>query len=134
MKNASGTHVAPVATNAHGAHTAHTAIKFLNLTPHPLNIYNETGSLVLSLDPAPNMRTPRVVQLDRTVGNLGGIPLFKSEFGAISNLPPPQAGVVYIVSRMVRQAVPEERTDIVCPGGALRDDRGSIIGARGLSY
>lgn len=109
-------------------------IKFLNLTPHPLNIFNETGALVLRLDPAPNMRTPRVVQLDRTVGDLDGIPLYRSEFGTVSNLPPPQEGVVYIVSRMVRQAVPPTRTDIVCPGGALRDERGNIIGARGLSY
>lgn len=108
-------------------------MRFLNLTPHPLKIYDELGKEVLSLLPAPNMRTPRVMQTNERVGDMAGVPIFRPEFGAVSNLPPAVDGVVYIVSRMVRQAV-EGRDDIVCPGPAIRDDMGNIKGARGLSY
>ena len=108
-------------------------MKFLNLTPHPLKIYDELGKEVLSLMPAENMRTPRVMQTNARIGEVHGVPIFQPEFGAVSNLPPAVDGVVYIVSRMVRQAV-EGREDIVCPGPAIRDELGNIKGARGLSY
>ena len=50
-------------------------MKFLNLTPHPVKIYDEIGELVLELWPAPNMRTPRVVRVMAKEGDLGGVPL-----------------------------------------------------------
>ena len=108
-------------------------MKFLNLTPHPLKIYDELGTEVLSLMPAENMRTPRVMQTNDCIGTIGKVPLFQPQFGAVSNLPPPVEGFTYIVSRMVRQAV-KGRPDVVCPGPAIRDDLGNIKGARGLSY
>ncbi len=108
-------------------------MKFLNLTPHPLVIYDELGTEVLSLMPAENMRTPRVMQSNERIMSVGGVPVFKPTFGAVSNLPPAVEGVTYIVSRMVRQAT-EGRPDVMCPGPAIRDELGNIKGARGLSY
>lgn len=107
--------------------------KFLNLTPHPVKVYDEVGTLVLDLAPAPNMRTPRVMQVNEKAGDVEGVPVFKPTFGAVTNLPPKQDGTIYIVSRMVKQAVPD-RADVLCPGAPLRDADGVICGARGLSY
>ena len=108
-------------------------MKFLNLTPHPVKIYDEIGELVLELWPAPNMRTPRVVRVMAKEGDLGGVPVFKPAFSAPNNLPPPQTDTTYIVSRMVKQAV-LDRKDVMCPGDALRTPEGVIYGARGLSF
>lgn len=109
-------------------------MKFLNLTPHPIRIFDEWGKEVLSVAPAENMRTPRVMQTNDKVGSVGGVPLYRPAFGAVANLPDPCPDTMYIVSRMVRQASSPTRTDVVCPGPALRDQAGNIIGARGLSY
>ncbi len=116
--------------------------KFINLTPHPVTLFNEVGEHVLTIDPMPTMRTPRVYQRNIRCGeavtyNIDDdkiiVPLYRSEFGEVTNLPPAQKDTIYIVSRMVRQAV-QGREDVVCPGIALRDETGAIIGAKGLSY
>lgn len=113
-------------------------MRFVNLTPHPVRIFNEIGEIVLEVNPMPTMRTPRVFQSNQkdcvlTSAKGQAIPVYSARYGEVVNLPPPQPDTFYIVSRMVRQAV-EGRKDVVCPGVAIRDDNGSIIGAKGLSY
>lgn len=109
-------------------------MKYLNLTPHPVRIYDELGHLVLNLEPAQNVRTPRVMQVNDKVDQWENLPIYRPSYGKVANLPDHTEGVVLIVSRMVRQAVPASRTDVVCPGVAIRDASGTIIGARGLSF
>ena len=112
---------------------------YINLTPHPLSIFDEQGALVLSLSPAAGMRTPRVSQINERVAEAeaetpnGVVPVYRPQFGEVTDLPPRRNGYIYIVSRMVRSAV-QGRSDIVCPGLPIRDELGRITGAKGLSY
>ena len=50
--------------------------------------------------------------------------------GAVSGLPPPDDGVVYIVSAMVAESV--RRRDVCSPGELIRDGAGVVTGAKGL--
>jgi len=47
-------------------------------------------------------------------------------------LPDSEEGIIYIVSRMVKDRVPD-RPDVLVPGAPVRDAEGRIIGADGLS-
>jgi hypothetical protein len=66
------------------------------------------------------------------VGEHDGLPLYQAEFGEVEGLPEPAEGVLYVVSMLVRQAVPE-RTDVASPGELVRDEQGRVIGCRGLN-
>tara|TARA_R110002110_G_scaffold415286_1_gene649068 strand:- start:630 stop:920 length:291 start_codon:yes stop_codon:yes gene_type:complete len=51
--------------------------------------------------------------------------------GAIVGLPDPKAGVVYVVSGMVRAAL-SGRPDVYSPGPLVRGEGGRPVGCRGL--
>ena len=56
------------------------------------------------------------------------------KLGEVENLPEPEDGKIFVVSRVVAEAVKGlGRKDIFIPGPAIRDDQGRIIGADGLS-
>jgi hypothetical protein len=52
-------------------------------------------------------------------------------YGRVDDLPAREAGVVYIVSALVRAAEPD-RGDLASPGGLVRDDAGVIVGCEYL--
>mgnify|MGYP001598752857 FL=1 len=62
---------------------------------------------------------------------LAGIPLFVTVGGDVTGLPEPVAGTIYIVSLLVRQAVPH-RLDVLSPGQLVRDSAGQPVGCIGL--
>ena len=64
-------------------------------------------------------------------GEFEGIPLARTAFGAVEGLPGPVEGVVYVVSALVRSAVPG-RCDVTSPGDLVRDSEGRVVGCRGL--
>jgi hypothetical protein len=64
---------------------------------------------------------------------IGGIPVNKSKFGEVENLPEPQEGTIYIVSALTAQAVPE-RKDVYITDDAVRDEQGRVIGCRALAH
>lgn len=49
-----------------------------------------------------------------------------------NELPRPVEGVVYIVSALALNAIPEDRTDFVCPRQVVRNKDGGIIGCKGF--
>ena len=100
---------------------------FINLTPH--EIHEVTSNLTLPACPTP----ARIGQCSRTVATTDGITIFRSEYsGQLENLPDPVENVIYIVSALALNAVPADRTDVVCPGNAVRDRRGRTIGCQGF--
>lgn len=101
----------------------------VNLTPHFLNIVAADGSTV---DIPPSGNIARVGSISSIVATVNGININKQTFGKIMDLPDAQDGVVYIVSRMVKDRVPD-RDDVVVPGVPFRDTDGKVIGAWGLS-
>ena len=66
-----------------------------------------------------------------TVGEVNGIPLTRVSFGAVVDLPPPVEGTIYIVSALVRSAVPN-RLDVASPGELVRDSAGAVLGCKSL--
>lgn len=103
--------------------------KLVNLTPHFLNIVAADGSTV---DIPPSGNIARVGSISSIVATVNGININKQTFGKVMDLPDAQDGLVYIVSRMVKDRVPN-RADVVVPGVPFRDADGKVIGAWGLS-
>lgn len=99
-------------------------MQFINLTPHRVVVID--GPVI-----EPSGEVARVAQSYEQVGNEGGVPLFRTVLGQVEGLPDPQPGVMYVVSGMVRAALPH-RSDLASPGQLVRDDQGRVTGCRGL--
>ena len=102
----------------------------VNLTPHILNIIAADGSTVYI--PPDGNRIARVGSISSIVATVNGININRQTFGKVMDLPDAQDGIIYIVSRMVKDRVPD-RDDVVVPGVPFRDTDGKVIGAWGLS-
>jgi hypothetical protein len=113
-------------------------VKLVNLTPHPITLV--TGDFRLTIPPSGQVARRE----EKTVfcGNLDvaaegffnnnfPVRLVRTEYGEVTGLPEPQPGTMYIVSAMVRQAVPDRR-DVVSPGALVRDAEDKVIGCQEL--
>ncbi len=108
------------------------SIKFINLTPHALNIKLEDGN-VLTIEPSG--KVARVAAELEKVCVINGIKMTKAHLGEIVDLPDSKQGVIYIVSSIVREAIKNKgRDDIVSPGKLIRNNEGHPIGCDGLSF
>ena len=96
-------------------------VKFVNLTPHTINL-NDGRAF-------PSEGIARV-STTYTKPNANGI--CRQEYGEISGLPAPQKGVKYIVSAIVLAAAKAKgRKDCVAPAtnhpAMVRDEQGHIV-------
>ena len=108
-------------------------VKFINLTPHELNVQREDGSL---LTVPPSGTVARVKAETTTVGKIDGVAITKQTFAAaIAGVPPQKEDVYHIVSRLAAEALKEigRTEDILIPGAAIRDEAGKIVGCDGFS-
>ena len=102
-------------------------MNLVNLTPHAINLITNTGETV-SL---PSTGTiARVSSKSVTVGETEGILLTQVTFGEVESLPPSD-GRTFIVSVLVRSALPN-RKDLASPGELVRDAAGNVIGCKTL--
>ena len=97
---------------------------FVNLTPHAITLVN--GPTI-----APSGAVARCSSTSSEVGSHEGVTLVRTVFGAVTGLPEPVEGTVYIVSALVRTALPG-RTDLASPGDLVRDEGGNVVGCRNL--
>lgn len=102
-------------------------MKFVNLTPHTINIMHGEEE-VLTL--APSGHVARVEQHLHPIDSVGGINVAMVETGQIQNLPEPEEGVAFIVSGMVEAQA--DRNDVYSPGPLVRDQKGKPVGCEGL--
>ena len=95
-------------------------MKYINLTPHSINLIG-VGELPSS-------------GLARVKDTLTGDSILKIRtYGTIEGLPEAKDNTVYIVSSMVMsQAVKHGRTDVYAPSDFVRDEEGKIIGCKSL--
>ncbi|MDD7029296.1 MAG: hypothetical protein PUI49_07115 [Prevotellaceae bacterium] len=105
-------------------------MKLINLTPHIINIVAEDGTRLRDIEMSGIIA--RVGQREEVIGNLDGIPVTRQVFGEVMNLPEPQEGVAFIVSRLVAVAA-TDRDDLFIPGPMVRNDQGQPCGCKGLS-
>lgn len=104
-------------------------INLVNLTPHAINIVNTDDSTTTI--PV----SGKIARVDSTVVNIGSIndiPLVRTVFGNVIDLPDPVDDTIYIVSTMVLNRVPD-RLDVVSPANLVRDDSGLVVGAGALT-
>lgn len=99
---------------------------FVNLTPHQID--EQTTGLSI-----PSTGTARIKMQSRVIDTVEGVPLYHSYYvGNLEGLPEPVEGVIYIVSALALNAIPADRTDVVAPGDAVRDETGRVIGCKGF--
>lgn len=99
----------------------------INLTPHVVSI----GSMHIE----PSGQVARASVTETEAGSIaaecGDIQIFTTILGMVVGVPAPVCGTVYIVSTLVRLALPG-RPDLASPYGLVRDGAGAVIGCRGL--
>ena len=110
-------------------------MNFINLTPHTVNVVDDSGNSILSV--APSGAVARVMTQQKVVGNVGGVDVVRTVFGDVDGLPDPQPNTVYIVSTLVLQALKANgivRDDVVSPDSSpasvVRNADGQIIGVK----
>jgi len=102
-------------------------INFVNLTPHTLNIHSN-GNVT---DIAPSGEIARVSTSYNHTNTVAGINVYSCVYGDINDLPEPQDNKIFVVSGVVKSAVPN-REDVMSPGELIRDENGKPIGSNGL--
>ena len=103
--------------------------KFVNLLGHDITI-SGYGTLPKSEKPC------KVETKQRIIGYLVGIPIAETHFEKIVNLPDPEDGVYYIVSRVAMDFIPFDREDVFCVdtgSTAIRDENGQVVAVTQLS-
>lgn len=112
--------------------------RLVNCTPHPFVLRDYTGNEVFTLEKSENpvrVSTNQSVTGSINVTGLIGdveVEIYETTFGDVENLPAPEEGTLYIVSRIVAAACPG-RDDLVIPNDLVRDENGNIIGCRSLA-
>ena len=113
----------------------------INLTPHTINVRRDDGSFVafqpsgqvarvtVSLAPVDVFDYSKALQ---ELSLADGILISSQEFGVVTGLPDPETDTLYLVSALVRTAVPH-RFDVLSPGELIRNEAGQPIGCDGLT-
>jgi len=102
-----------------------------NLTPHTVTI--RTASIDLSYAPETDRPPVRITDTAIEAGQIDAIEIMEiSTTGVTTGLPPAQAGVSLIVSRLVAAANPDRR-DLLFPYGEIRDKRARIVAVGALA-
>lgn len=101
----------------------------LNYTPHPIHIVDGEGNVLKTIESSGLVRLkPFTVDAGFTVED---VKITKTHFGEVQGLPPYEFGVFYIVSQLVKTALPQ-REDLLVPAEVLRDTNGNIVGCMSL--
>lgn len=102
----------------------------INTTPHPITILDDNNS-VIKVFPKGEF-TIRLASSTVDAGfQVEGINITTTKYGEVTGLPEYHPFVYYIVSGMVKAALPL-RTDLLVPGEQVRDSNGMIIGCKSL--
>ena len=107
-------------------------MKIRNLTPHALHVIVGDTHMDIPADGEVVRVTTTEVSLDPVIVDGVAIPVLATEYGGVDGLPPPEEGVILIVSGMVLSALGGSRSDVYAPGPLVRDDGGHPIGCMGL--
>jgi hypothetical protein len=103
--------------------------KFVNLIGHDITI-SGYGTLPKADNPC------RVETEQMIIGKLAGVPIVKTEFIKLVNLPDPEDGTYFIVNRITMDFIPFGREDVFCVDTgptAIRDEHGQVLAITQLS-
>lgn len=102
--------------------------KIKNFTPHSIVVVGESGE---TLKVFQSEGLVRLKAETIPVGEVAGIKLTATKFGEPEGLPECIDGIYYIVSQLVKTALPN-RPDLLVPAEVVRDTNGQIIGCKSL--
>lgn len=103
----------------------------VNCTPHALSFMDTNNTILRVVEPSGMVA--RAAQSREQVSTIDGIPVNRTSFGQVENLPDPKEDTIYVVSALTAQACPE-RADVFITDDAVRDEAGRIIGCRALAH
>lgn len=101
--------------------------RLVNLTPHEVVLVTPWGNVHVP----PSGSIARVESIPRPLFRLGGVVVNAESYGDVAGVPPEQPGRYYLVSALVRLALPN-RTDLLSPGQLVRDEQGRVVGCQSL--
>lgn len=104
--------------------------QLINMTPHPITIVGVDNKVILSI-PVSGTQIRLRVSTETLSETILGVPVSKTIFGEPEGLPDYVEGTYYIVSQLVKSALPL-RSDLLVPAEVVRDSSGNIIGCRSL--
>ena len=103
----------------------------VNLTPHAVTVVLPSGDTV-TLPPSGTVaRCSTCSTSSEVVEEVNGIPVSRVSYGEVVGLPEATEGTMFVVSALVRSAVPH-RKDVASPGDLVRDAGGNVVGCKGL--
>lgn len=100
----------------------------INCTPHDVHVHSSDGT---SRTFVKSEHVARVGCTYTKITRIDGVDINSCSYSETTGLPLSVDDTYYIVSRMVRDALPS-RTDLLVPGDPIRDDAGRVIGCKGL--
>lgn len=113
-------------------------MKVINLTPHPIHIMDDSKKILKTYPSKGLIRLKtNVVDAGIIIDNIPitttefGEPIYFTELGETKQFPKYRMGVFYIVSQLVKSALPE-RSDLLVPSNVIRDNNGNILGCMSL--
>ena len=105
-------------------------MEVLNKTPHPVHIVDVDNKIIKTY-PKDEKQIRLAVKVIPSDPLFDGTPTTITEFGKPEGLPPFNEKIFYIVSQMVKDALPD-RKDLLVPAEVIRDKQGNIIGCKSL--
>jgi len=105
-------------------------MKIINTRAHEIVVLDQKGNIIkiFPKSPAP----ARCNEATTDVANVEGVPIVKKVYSSPYNLPPHKAGTLLIVSRVVKDALPD-RPDLVVPAELVRDSNKKVVACKALS-
>ena len=103
--------------------------QIINKVPHAVYILDDNENIIKVFPKSNGMI--RVAEFTEDVGELDGIPICSTTWGNTLDVPDPIPGTYYIVSQLVKNALPG-RADFLVPKLVVRDSEGTIIGCKRL--
>jgi hypothetical protein len=105
-------------------------VEVVNLTPHTINIMrgNELGGNIA----IPSSGVARASTEKKQTGDICHIPVNQNSYGAVEGLPKQKDGIIYIVSALTAQAVPQ-RQDVYIVDDAVRNEKGQVMGCKAIA-
>jgi len=97
-----------------------------NLTPHPIHLVDENNNIIRTFAPDGLVRL-KATTVD--AGQIDGCKVTTTQFGEPEGLPEEKEEIFFLVSQLVKSALPS-RKDLLVPAEVVRDEKGNIIGCR----
>lgn len=102
----------------------------VNKTPHAVHILDDSHRVIRTYEKG-DSQIRLSVEVVQGEPLKDGTPTSRTTFGKPDGLPEFQEGTFYIVSQLVKNALPD-RKDLLVPAEVVRDEKGNIIGCRSL--